>query len=393
MTMTAARAQHPVDAPTDLTGEDYKEAVKSALKDTKDDDVPTLASAAAFRLFLSLFPTLVAVVGVWSLLTDPAELSAAVGRLRGILPGDAANFVEVQLEDLAAKDSGGVMALLAGIAGALWAATGAASGLMKALSRAYDVEETRKFPKLRVQSLFLCLALLAALGAIFVLLIVGPQVEDALLGGAPGFVDALATVARYGLAIAVLVALFAFVYWMGPDREQPSWEWISPGAVVGTVGWLLASFGFAIYAQRFGNYETYGALAGPIVLMLWLQLTMLIVLVGAEINAEVLRRRNLHKEMEAGIGFAVPAVAGALPTPDQESGGTGIAEGHSEMAGPGEHADGSDRAPDVPSSRPREIRLPDSGDDSSERPRRMAGIATAVIGGGLALIFARSRRR
>lgn len=393
MTIAANKVEHPVEDPTDLSRDDYKEAVKSAFKEMKNDDVPTLASAAAFRLFLSFFPSLVATVAVWSLVTDPAELTLLIERLRAVLPGRSATFIIDLMRELAKNDTTEVVALILGVAAALVAATGAAAGLMKALSRAYDVRETRNIFKLRLRSVLLCLALLVALIAVFLLLVVGPQVEDVLLNGAPGYVDAIVTVARYALALVVLMLLFAFTYWIGPNRKQPSWEWISPGAAVATVGWLLASLGFTFYVQSFGTYDrTYGTLAGPIVFMLWLQITMLIVLVGAEINAEILRRKNMYKSVESGIGFAVPAPSSGLFV-DPESAGGAVAEARVELAGRAKTPDGTDRAASVPSAAgSARNRTVDLTDDDDNRPKRIAGVAAAVIGGALALGFARKRR-
>jgi membrane protein len=397
---TAADVPKQVDDPTDLDRTDYKAAAKAAFKEMKEDDVPTLASAAAFRLFLSLFPSLVAAVGIFGLVTDPAELTGLLEQLSGLMPEVAVELIRGPLVQLSRNGSGAGFAAVAGIAGGIWAATGAAAGLMKALSRAWDAKETRKFVKMRLQALAICAALLVALAALIVLLVAGPQVEDALLGSAPPFVDAIATVLRYVLAVAVLVALFAFVYWLGPNRDHPSWEWLSPGAILGTVGWLVVSLGFTFYVQTFGNYnKTYGAIAGVVVLMLWLQLTMLIVLVGAEFNAEIERRKSLHDDVDAGIGFATPGAAGALIVGDPEAGASGIAEGKVDVTGTAGQPDGMDETAPIPAVVPaqapaqprrqgeRTIVLP-----NAEAPdRKLAAGAAMLVGAAVYLGFARRR--
>jgi membrane protein len=149
-------------------------------------------------------------------------------------------------------------------------------------------QEARSFIKQRLVALSITGALLLAIGALITLVIAGPQVQrlvvpEQLQGQREHRVRGAAGAAR----AVVLVLLFAFVYWIGPNRELPEWKWMSPGALVGVVGWIVASLGFTLYVQNFGNYDngTYAGLGGVIVLMLWLQISMLILLVGAEFNA------------------------------------------------------------------------------------------------------------
>jgi len=161
--------------------------------------------------------------------------------------------------------------------------------------------------------------------ALIALMVAGPQLQDALLPDFPGWIDFLLGAARLLLALGVLILLFAFVYWIGPDRERPSWAWMSPGALIGVLGWLAVSAGFTLYAQTAGSYDaTYGTLAGVVVLLLWLQLSMLMILVGAEFNAEVERTRSMYLAVRAGAGFGLPAPAAAVLTGDQESGGGAV---------------------------------------------------------------------
>ena len=321
-----------IDDPTDLDRKDYVAALKRTLKEVKDDDVPGMAAGVAFKIFLSLFPALLAAVAVFSIVTTVSELREWLGSARGFLPDAAIDLIDTPLKDLVAgKQTAAGLAAVAGVAAGLWAATGAAISLMKALSRAYDVAETRKFVKQRLVAFALTLALLIALAAIVGLLVAGPQIQDALLGELVPPVSWALAAARFVLAVLVLVVLFAFVYWIGPNRDHPSWVWISPGAVLGVVGWLVASGGFTLYAQTAGSYaETYGAIAGVAVLLIWLQLSMLVILVGAEFNAEVERTRALHLRVNEGAGFALAAPAGSLLTGDQESGATALQEAHTE---------------------------------------------------------------
>jgi len=277
-------------------------------------------------MFLSLFPSLFAAVAVFSLVTSQAEIVDLIGRLSGVMPSGAIAVIQGPLRDLGNTEEGKAgLAAVIGVLVGLFAATSAAVALMKALSRAYNVPETRKLVAARLTALVLVAALIVGLVALIALMVAGPQLQDALLPDFPGWIDFLLGAARLLLALGVLILLFAFVYWIGPDRERPSWAWMSPGALIGVLGWLAVSAGFTLYAQTAGNYDaTYGTLAGVVVLLLWLQLSMLMILVGAEFNAEVERTRSMYLAVRAGAGFGLPAPAAAVLTGDQESGGGAV---------------------------------------------------------------------
>jgi membrane protein len=246
-------------------------------------------------------------VAVFSLFTSPEDLLALQSSMRDLIPDRAADVVLDPLENLVEGRGAGAGGLaIAGVLAGLWAATSAAVTLIKALSRAYDVPETRKFVGQRVTALAITVALLVALAGIVLLLVAGAPIQEALLPPQLGAVgSALLTAARVAGALVLLVLLFAFVYWIGPNRERPEWVWMSPGAVVGVVGWLLVSGGFTLYVRNFGNYDaTYGALGGVVVLLVWLQLSMLLLLFGAEFNAEIERSRARRVAIDEGVGFA-----------------------------------------------------------------------------------------
>ena len=271
------------------------------------DDVASLAAAVAFRLFLSLFPSLIAGVAILNLVITRSEVEQLVTTLSGVAPRAVVDlFVEVVGVD--GRGAGGVVAF--GVALGVWAASSAAVALMKALSRARAQAETRTFLALRLTGLVITVALFVAIAVLLVLLVFGPQIQDALLPPiAGGALRALATVGRHLAAVLVLQVLLAFIYWIGPDRRvRPRWRWLTPGAVLGVVGWLLASFGFSLYTRFFGSYvgnPAYAGFGAVIVVLLWLQLTMLLLLVGAELNFVIERRRRASQEVQAGAGFAV----------------------------------------------------------------------------------------
>jgi membrane protein len=298
----------PVDDPTDLSWGDYKAAALATKDEIKRDDVPSMAAGVAFKIFLALFPSLIAAVAIFGFFADPAQLDTYLDRLAGVVPGDALGVIEGALANITETQAGTALtAALAGIAAGLWAASSAAATLVKSLNRAYEVEESRSFLKQRGVAIAITLGLLVTIGVVAALIIAGPQIQNLVVPEQlQGPIANIAFgVAQVVLAVAVLAVFFAFVYWIGPNRELPRWVWMSPGALVGVVGWLVASLAFTIYVQNFGNYDngTYAGLGSVIVLMLWLQISMMLVLIGGEFNAEVERIKAQRSDVRAGAGM------------------------------------------------------------------------------------------
>jgi membrane protein len=283
---------------------------KQIAAEIKSDDVPSLAAAVSFKIVLALFPALLAAVAIFALVTDPDELAGLLDNL----PAEVTEVVRPQLEEFIDRAASGGIAV-GGIAVGLWAASSAAATLNKALSRAYDLTDERKLVAARGAALAVTVALLAALIAISLLLVAGGTIENRVLASLPltetarlGF-DILLTLGRYVAAVLLLMVLFAFIYWIGPDYDRrPGWVWISPGAALAVVAWLVASAIFGWYVANFGSYTAsdspYGPLGSAIVFMLWLQLSMFALLLGAEVNQVLaLRARRKRSGEEAGAGW------------------------------------------------------------------------------------------
>lgn len=278
----------------------------------KDDDLPSLSAAVAFKIVLALFPSLVAAIGIFSLLTDPNDLTRLLDSLANIAPAGVVQFLEAPLRRLIENRAAG-LAAVAGIAGGLWVASGAAVTLNRALTRAYDLAETRKLVAARVAALLVTAALLVALIGIVVLVVAGGAIEDRVLGSLPltdtarGVFDFLSTVGRYLLTAVALMLLFAFIYWIGPNYDtRPPYPWISPGAALGVVAWIVVSALYGVYANNFGSYDSgsvYGPLGGAILFMLWLQLSMLVLLLGAEVNQTLRLRAGKRTQAVELAGF------------------------------------------------------------------------------------------
>jgi membrane protein len=264
--------------------------LKRVKAEVKDDNVGLLAAGVAFYAMLAIFPAIIAVVTVYGMVADPDQVKTQVGELAKSLPAGADELLEDQLTNVV---NAGRQALSIGLAlsllALLWSVSSGVQGLIKSLNVIYDEKETRGFVKLRGLSLLLTLGAIVVAVVALALITVFPGVIDGLGLGRAGQVAA--SVARWVvLAVLVLLAL-GVVYRLGPDRANPRWRWVSPGAVVALVLWLLGSVGFSYYVDNFGKYnQTYGALAAVIILLLWLFLSAFAVLLGAEFNAETERQ-------------------------------------------------------------------------------------------------------
>jgi membrane protein len=274
------------EKPTEIPWAGWKQIVKRAWAEHKADNMPIIAGGVAFFGFLAIFPALIALVSLYGLVASPETVARQVEDLSAQLPDAAAELIGQQLKDIV-ENSGGALTVsfVVSIIGALWSASGGMGNLITAVNLAYDEVETRNFVKLKALSLALTLGGIVFVLVTFGLVAVVPAVIEELPLGVVGTV--LAQVARWVLLLAVFAGSLAVLYRVAPDRDAPRLRWVSLGSVVVTVLWALVSVGFALYVNNFGSYDkTYGAIAGVIVLMLWLYLTCYLVLLGAEINSE-----------------------------------------------------------------------------------------------------------
>ena len=245
------------------------------------DSVGDIAGALTFFAVLAIFPFLVFVVSLASLFLDPSEALSLTAELRRVAPGAVADILGERLQALSAGAPPGLLTVSA--LGAIWAASGGITALMRALNQAYDVKESRSFWKVRGLAILATLiaAALSILAA--VIAIATPAVADAI--GGP-----IATVIlwlRIPVAGFIMMLVLALLYYYLPDVEQ-DFRFITPGSVSAVILWLLASLGFSFYVSSFGSFEvTYGALGGVIVLLLWMWISAQAVLLGAEINAVI----------------------------------------------------------------------------------------------------------
>lgn len=278
------------ERPSDVPAAGWKQIGRRVVASLKTDHVSLLAAGVAFKGLLAIFPSIIALISIWGLVADPAEVTEQLEDLTAALPSGAAELLNDQMTAVAAGDTATLgTALIISVLLALWAASGGMAGLIEGINAAYDEVDRRAFPVKRG------LALLLTLGAIIGLLVtIGLiAVLPAALGELGlGQVGELAVrIGTWPLLAVLAMGGLALLYKVSPDRDQPRLRWASWGAVIATVLWLIGSAGFTLYVENFGNFgETYGTFAGIIVLMLWLLLTSFVVLLGAEINAELERQ-------------------------------------------------------------------------------------------------------
>jgi membrane protein len=283
-------AGREADRPSEIPPRGWFAVLKRVKAEVKEDNVTLLAAGVAFYAMLAIFPAIIAVVTVYGMVADPAQVQSQVGEFAKSLPSGADQLLTGQLKSVT---EAGRQSLSIGLAvsllAVLWTASGGVQGLVKGLNLVYDEKETRGFLKLRGLSLLLTLgAILMAVVAIALVAVFPAVVDDLKLGQAG---QLAASIARWVVLALLVLSAVAVLYRYAPDRANPRWRWVSWGAVVALVLWLLGSIGFSWYVDNFGKYnQTYGTLAAVIILLLWLFLSAFAVLLGAEIDAEIERQ-------------------------------------------------------------------------------------------------------
>jgi membrane protein len=297
------------DSPTDLSKRSVLYVLRKTLREFSTDQCTDLAAALTYYAVLSLFPALVVVVSLLGVFGQGQRTTDAVLQIVGDLgPASAVDTLRGPIQQLVESPSAG-FALIAGIGGALWSASGYVGAFGRAMNRIYEVEEGRPVWKLRPIQLVLTLAGLTAAAAVaFMLAVSGPiaaAVGDAI--GAGKVAQTAWSIVRWPVVLIFVILAVAALYHSTPNVKQPKFRWISIGAGVAILVWVLASVGFGFYVGNFGSYnKTYGALAGVIVFLLWLWLTNLALLFGAELDAELERGRQLQAGIPAERDLQLP---------------------------------------------------------------------------------------
>ena len=283
------------DNPLEIGKTGWRNTLQRAVKKYSRDRCSMAAGSLAYHWFLALFPALIALLGLVSLLhLDASQVDRLVNGLSKALPGTSTVF-STAIKSATSRTSGSLATVIVGILVAVWSASGGMAALETALDVAYEVPTNAKFLKKRGKALLLMLCTVVFGGIASILIVegapLGKEIGSLISFHGTGF-NPVWDVVRWVLTVILVSLLFSCYYYFGPNRELPKWQWVSPGGVIGTIIFLAASLGFSFYVAKLGNAsyaKTYGTLAGVVLLMFWLYLAGIAVLFGGEINAETER--------------------------------------------------------------------------------------------------------
>jgi membrane protein len=295
-------------SPTRLKLGEWRAAFKRSFSEFMKDDCMGLSQQIAYSSLLAFFPAVAFLVGALGLF----DLFDEVERLLDpIAPNGVIRFISSLQQD--SQGSTSAVAFAVGLIGAVWAASGAMTSVIKAVNAAYDRVETRPFWKTRAIAILLVVTSGITTAGIFLLIVVGGALGDAIAKKARvgGAFELTWGILRWPVAFCAILLFFGLVYYLGPNKEQRSWKWITPGSLVGGLLWLALSGLFALYVTYAGNYtKTYGTIASGVILLLWLNYSAFALLFGAELNAELDRQAEIRAAGGERAGLVKPARRG-----------------------------------------------------------------------------------
>ena len=282
--------------PTGLDKPGWRGVLKRTVREFKEDNLTDRAAALTYYGVLAIFPAILALVSILGVVGRSAT-QPLIDNLSGVAPGPARDIVTTAVQNLQKSQGGAGIAFVVGIAVALWSASGYVAAFMRASNAIYEVEEGRPFwtkAPVRV-GVTLVLVLLLAISALAVV-VTGELADQA--GRLLGIGSTAVTVwdiAKWPVLLVIVSLMFAILYWAAPNVRQPGFRWVSPGGLLAVLVWVAASAAFGIYVANFASYnKTYGALGGVIVFLIWLWISNIAVLLGAEFNAELERGRQIE---------------------------------------------------------------------------------------------------
>jgi membrane protein len=298
------------DSPTQLGKRSWGYVLRKTYREFGDDHCTDLAAGLTYYAVLSLFPAAMALISLLGVVGQgQASVDKVMEVLRPLVSSSTLNTMEPALDHIASSQAAGI-GLVIGLLGALWSASGYVGAFGRAMNAIYEIDEGRPFWKLRPLILLVTLGAILLVACVLVMLVVSGPLADSI-GGVIGLESQAVTVwniAKWPLLVLFVVLIVAMLYYTTPNVKQPRFRWLSVGAFVAIVVWVLASVAFAFYVATFGSYDkTYGALAGAVVGLLWLWITNVALLFGAELDSELERGRQLQAGIEAEQELQLPA--------------------------------------------------------------------------------------
>jgi membrane protein len=264
----------------------WSELIRRTMRDAVDDDVMGQAAQLAYYLFLALFPAMLFMLAVASVFPLHAATDDIASQLSPFVSPQVLELIQEQMRRLGDQENGGLLTV--GVAGALWSSSAAMVSVASALNRAYDIEEGRPWWKVRLVAIGLTLGVALFVVLAWAIILIGPASARWLAEAGFGpIAEWTWRIVQWPLAFALVSTAIGLVYYFAPDADQ-DWAWITPGAVVATILWVLVSLAFRVYITNFTDYTgAYGTVGGVIVLLLWFYVSSLAILAGAELNAEI----------------------------------------------------------------------------------------------------------
>ena len=272
--------------PADIPPRGWLDIAKRLVTEIGDDRVLAVAAGVTFYALLALFPAVTAFVSLYGLFAEPATIAKQIDNLQGILPEGGLSIIGEQVRSITAKPASSLgIATVVGLLVALWSANAGMKAVFDALNVVYKEKEKRSFIRLNAISLAFTVGAFAILILAMVAVVVVPIVLQFV--GLGGFGVTLLALLRWPILLVGIALGFAVLYRFGPSRDAAQWRWLSPGSALAAIGWIVASAGFSFYVGHFGSYNaTYGSLGAAIGFMTWIWISSIVVLVGAELNAE-----------------------------------------------------------------------------------------------------------
>jgi membrane protein len=284
------------ESPTDLTRRSWKRTLVRTIKEFKRDNLTDWAAALTYYSILAIFPALIVLVSILGLVGSSAT-QPLIDNLGKVAPGTAKEIVTSAITNLQKNQGAAGILFFVGLGGAIWSASGYVGAFMRASNAIYDIEEGRPIWKtipLRVFTTVVMLALLVV-SAIAVVLTGGLAKQVGNLLGVGSTALTVWGIVKWPVLLLIVSFMFAFLYWAAPNVKHAGFRWLSPGGILAVLVWVVASAGFAFYVANFGSYnKTYGALGGVIIFLVWLWISNIAVLLGAEWNAEIHRARLIE---------------------------------------------------------------------------------------------------